>query len=636
MDGHPSATAGGAPQVQAQLQISPKGVARVRLVEAADEPIQPEAGASTEAGQTSEEVAAPPVLLQRSSTWSANAKAAEPAAARLNIAKSASSVALLVGMSPAKFGSDKRKKIESLLRQEARQQDEILNAHRRVVGRKDPSSFLAMLKQDDIDLDRWFEHILLRFLSTRSALRIAFSWKLRFSKDKGKTQRAFDETMRTARKKVLSALTDVRELREDVRRQAFEFFEQVGTPLHQRIKEVKKNLHRCSANSAQRDGGKTITSTKHPIFTTVKMHQEELLQLENKLKSLERRMMAFADKREMKLLKASDDPYAAPGEAARKLLEMRKGKQNPVGQSFEKMNAKMDLKVVRQQLIVSSFGPPRRAAKTPLEELRLLREELKLLTDHQHKLTLIRRDLNVLTLQQRAEAAAEAEADEREEAKYKAELRAAESAVTASVLSSVFGAKGLSPAGGGAKVAGALKKSGSSRGWLAVKRAAIEQQPQPMAAPLWVCSPGDGWHAYHGLARSPASRPGTANDALPSATRDPATLDGDVFPLASKLSTGLRQQRPGQRPATPSEMGITPYGLPGIAVRQNRYDSLAAPARWVPVLRPVAIPDTKSTTTSGSRSSLGSRAGSRGQGKSLPTLLLKHYGYEEGERGIAI
>lgn len=501
--------------------------------------------------------------------------------------------------------NDSRKRIEGLLAQEARELDEIIVAHRRVIGRRDHPGYLKMLQQEDTELDRWFEVILLRFLQDKSSFRIAFTWKLRQSNDKEQTQRAFDDTMRNARHSLLMQLTDIRELRDDVRKQAFEFFEQVAPPVHQRIKEIKRKLSTCSYSKQRDESSKTgkgvISSTKHPIFQTVKVSQEELLQCEHKLKVLERNMMAFAHRKEMKLLKASDDPYSAPGEVARKLMRMRKEKESSVGMSFDKMSSRGDKVAVRKpQLLVSSYGAARRPAKTVLEELRFAREEMKQLADHQSKLNLIRRDLNVAAVPFADMPGSDA-------------LREIEQSVTKSVLTNVFGAKNITPAGGGANLAAALKGS-PSRGWMAVKRANSEAHLRPMATPLWVWSLESGWHAHHGLARPAsrdASRPSTANNAQPGAAN--RTLDYDVVPLVGRISTDPKQQR---APAPPG-LGITPYGRPRTGVHVERFDH---EGRWVPVLRPVAVPDTSS------RASIGSRGSSITPTRSLPKLTWNTYG----------
>ena len=151
----------------------------------------------------------------------------------------------------------------------ARQQDEVILAHRLVLARKDPLSYLSHLQDEDEGLARWSQQRKDNNELFEAAVRIQSAWILR-----PWTIQA-SEVLRhklVKRRQVMRrALLDIQEFRDDIKTQVFQYFGQIAPPLAKRVAEVKKRLSNVTDQPAK------ITSTKHPLFHSMREHQQDLL-----------------------------------------------------------------------------------------------------------------------------------------------------------------------------------------------------------------------------------------------------------------------------------------------------------------------------------------------------------------------
>ena len=447
-----------------------------------------------------------------------------------------------------------RKTVEALLYDEAVELDELVVAHRRVIARRDHPAFFDILRQEDIALDQWFEDALLAFLRKKSAIRIAYAWRFRPWSEDGK--QAFNEALAPARSGLLHQLIGVQELREDVQKQAFEFFSQVAPPLAARVKSLRNRLKGIETDSS---GAGVISSTHHPKFATMRLCQEEVIAVERRLKVLEGKLIFFASEFEVKKIsKAPDSRFRSPGEMALRLLQKRKEKQSPLGMSWGNMNHRVEKEVRTQfrtkQLLISSLGPVRQSANNALEELKALREEMRHVEQHQKKLRKIRSELAALRGAGQDAASASAPIHHPPALKRQsssssnlitelaqAELAQAEAAVKTIVLNKLSNgivSNGMVEQARPHPAPSDAKAKAAKRGWDALRRAAATAHLQPVASPLWVCSPESGWHADHGIALATSLSPGTgANGPDVSVEGGTEGASVDVVALASKLST---------------------------------------------------------------------------------------------------
>ena len=131
-------------------------------------------------------------------------------------------------------------------------------------------------------------------------------------------------------------MRDIMELQDDVRKQAFDFMQQVVPPIANRAKELRRVL------SSKQSSFAGVSSTKHPIFMSLKRNQEELVRAERMLHALEKAMLSrFATYREIHDMKKSDSPYKLPGDRLQFLFRSYKQAHSPVGMSWDKLRCQL-------------------------------------------------------------------------------------------------------------------------------------------------------------------------------------------------------------------------------------------------------------------------------------------------------
>ena len=253
-------------------------------------------------------------------------------------------------------------------------------------------------------------------------------------------------------------------------------------------------------------------------------------------------------------------------------------------------------------VLASSLGPPQKAARNAVEELKNMRDELKSVEQHQNDLYSIRRELAAYLAPGTAQPKLQASTVSSELA---ASVRTAENTVQRRVVANIFGA---SLAQDSARP--------KSRGWAAL-RGEKSGDALPAAAPLWVCSPESGWHAHVGVAQLP-SRPGTVGSvrtASESATAELTTPGTSIVPLVGRLYT-TSEHPVLPAPSSPALTGSYGKQLPW---RPLRYD-FDGDRRWVRMKQPTLPPP---KTPSGMTKRPSGRMAST---KSLPQLLCSTYG----------
>jgi len=260
--------------------------------------------------------------------------------------------------------------------------------------------------------------------------------------------------------------------------------------------------------------------------------------------------------------------------------------EDPVNMSWGKMNKRMKAAERQKQQLMSSIGPVRKEAVNQLEDLKMLREEMKHVEDLQEELNTIRKELAAWSTEGGC-------ADEQATAPALAQLGAAEDAVKRSVMSKLFG----SPAS---------STPSPSKGFARLRQAYSEANLRPTAAPLWVCSPESGWHANLGVVNpgsrgttpvpSPTKMPTTKAALLPPSPGLSTASARSIITLGSVLSTQTTPTRPVTSldpPLVQAETLSDTYG--NLRCRTPlgiRYDG--EETRWVSVSKPINRAETPS------------------------------------------
>lgn len=488
---------------------------------------------------------------------------------------------------------DARSKIEGILKEEAQQSDLLIILQRRVTGRKDPCKFLSLLQRDDKGLVRWHDNVLDRGANFEAAVVIQRKWL--FGSDTVKANLILSAKLARSRALLRYELLDILELRDDVRTQAFEFFAQAAPPLAVRVRDLRSRLADVQAKALKDAAdGKTaarITSTKHPAFAVLQNFQHDLMEVHTKLKAIERHMLSFATRDEMRMLKdASDD--ADPNALLRELLKMKKHAITPsrageVRKGWSEMG-RWKTEERKDFLKPSAIGPERKPAKNALEEIRALRQDTQQMSDAADKLQKIRNSLASIRAGRPVQAVEDAELS-RVLAQQKAD---AQGAMQRAVLGTLFGGKkGPSPFDPSSSLGGNTAVPGKPKGLAALARkhglvsSGTESYPAdtgpPMASltqsPLWTYSPASGWGAHHVAARAvPRAQTPGLKRSTPAASAA-GLLSLEVVPMAT---TAPRLQG--------GNLVTEAYSQAGSRWRPVRYD--LPTCTWVPCARPVQLP----------------------------------------------
>ena len=478
---------------------------------------------------------------------------------------------------PGHAQREARKKIEVLLKREARQQDEVILAHRLVLARKDALTYLSRLHKEDQALAKWAaEGVVEKNLRFEAAMRIQQGWILRpWSKQAAEVLR---QKLVQRRAHMRRALLDIEEFRDDIKTQVFDFFGQIAPPLVKRIAEVKKRVGEVNAKQVN-DQSLKITSTNHPLFHSLRVNQQELLALQLRMKAIETKMLVFADRKMIRMIKReqqedplSEDDSPKSTRMTSKLSEMHKGSMSSMLEKNKWSKMRQGWKTVeRRQMMMSTLGPGRKATTTAVEELHALREEMQRVTDTTDALARTRQLL--------------------------ARLRAGKS-VNAIELYSAAPGRVPVVASGGAHAAAVdmmhaqnpTTRVGSIRHIAgATTTTPTVSLAHTIAAPLWVCSPSDGWHAQHAITQAAPSagpsRPSThhARSRMPSSVgeRHHRQQNDGLSEAAGVVSLGsMKLATDG--PMTGAKFGKHPVSsayAQNFVIPTTYYD--LASARWV-------------------------------------------------------
>ena len=490
-----------------------------------------------------------------------------------------------------------RRNIEALLKDEAYKADVLLILQRRVVSRKDPLKYLTILQQEDAALKRWYENAFDEHARFEAAVVIQRKWI--FGADTVQAALMLSGKMAKSRAQLRYELLDVLQLRDDIRTQAFEFFEQIAPPISRRVVEIKHRLqdmhNKAQKNSDDGNASVRITSTKHPAFNFVRTSQADLLACNLRLKGIQRKMIAFATREEMRLMNNADGDSGA---ISRELLKLKKLAVTPSRsegrQGWNSINAKGTKAEERQLLLPSSIGPVRKTGKNALEDTRILREDMELIANASNDLLKVR---NTLALLQAGRPLSEYEAIER------AAATVASDAVTESQPSLLRSSSGrrkgafLDPSRAGS----GRPTSRSTRSLLPEQRAAGSSygRPKPKQAdanivvsPLWICSPSAGWQADHAIActssqvATPGAPAGMSMDAdsrlgyhLPAANAScNSTIPLDSMTSSSPPIRGGNLVADAYKRAAPNWNAVR-YDLPT--------------SSWIACTKPIEFPDPK-------------------------------------------
>ena len=462
-----------------------------------------------------------------------------------------------------------RKKIEKLIKQEGIEADVLLVLQRRVVGRKDPCLYLSILQKEDAALEKWYEDMMDRHRSFEAAMVIQRKWL--FGSDTVAAAMKLSAKLARSRAILRKELLDILELRDDVRTQAFEFFEQVAPPISKRVKEIKVRLEdlqsKAARDAAEGKPGARITSTKHPGFTIVRTCQQEMLQLQTKLKAIEKNMVAFATREEMRILKSADGD---PGALSKELLQVKKLAVTPSrgdGRAgWKNMSGKWKAEERRMLLLPSAIGPVRIQAKNALEEIRALREEMDLVVNASNT---VQKTRSALAAIRGGKPVNDYEDDEAKEAVRKAREEA-QQGMQLSVLSIFRTMPGSSKSKPERVPSGKGKEGSSSRTSMTSapgsKRPTLQKEHRHMstkgrlddlpdadfsdragiptlASPLWGCSPSGGWQSNHAMLRPVSRQSQTLPVRLPPTSAQPSPAQQSLpklEPGASLFASGSR------------------------------------------------------------------------------------------------
>ena len=498
------------------------------------------------------------------------APAAAPAAApsRMNFAGMRSTTMGLFGVSgfakPSSAPSEaelaprdsEQLKIEKLLKREAKQQDELLIAQRRVAARKDPLSFLMMLQHDDKELTKWAEESTARSKVAEAAVLIQTvyrnrPWTMR-------TQVSVHAKLRHTRYFLRHQLADIDRCKDDVRKQAYEFFEQVAAPLVKRVKEIKKIMAARKPMANMKDGThKSVMTTNHPMFVGLKLNQEEILVVENKIKDLEAKMVFFATKHEIKKLKSASDEYTSPGEISRELLLKHKKKNEAALLMPGKMNKRAEYQRIELLSSLAEALPPRKVCTNALEDLKMLREEMTRVMEKQREINQTRMalarlqggDAVVIDPEAPPPAAAEMKEDE----------------MKANVIFTLFSPKKKKPPNSPLGNVSFDGPDGPTGGWGQLRRISSENllRPKskegrggigsyllrPTAKPLWVCHPESGWQSDHAVVLPKRGETPASNRSRAATPMAPPDFGG--MALKPRAATPALPKTPSRRTRKP-------------------------------------------------------------------------------------
>ena len=168
-----------------------------------------------------------------------------------------------------------RQHLETLLRREGAQRDELLFADRRLLARSDPSSYMRLLLEDDMPLRQWAHGRAKRYVALEAALRMQTQWRATRQMHMGakKARRHMEETVAGTRRKLRREIAEISLMREDVRESAMSFFTQLAPFIAKRVVQLRRRLTQISDNQGKAGGG------HKQVVNAARKLQEEILKV---------------------------------------------------------------------------------------------------------------------------------------------------------------------------------------------------------------------------------------------------------------------------------------------------------------------------------------------------------------------
>ena len=242
----------------------------------------------------------------------------------------------------AKTGRKSRQMVEALLHYEAFEQDKLLFAQRRLLAFNDPATFLRSLIKEYQALEMWLAHCTSRHALLEATLRLQYFFRARGCLSiEARTKMGY--VLTGLRKSTRQQMAEIQELRELTRGLATRFFAIMSPHLEKRIQNFKSRLSSISQAATADKAAASATPVpptavgKTPVregaefderinvlrghMHVVRDYQEGLLRNEKMLRTLERLIYKFANKKEAKELQAAHDPYG-PGSLGKLLKKM--------------------------------------------------------------------------------------------------------------------------------------------------------------------------------------------------------------------------------------------------------------------------------------------------------------------------
>ena len=179
-----------------------------------------------------------------------------------------------------------RNKIESLLRAEARLADRLTSSNRRMLARKQPEEFMAVIIDEMSQIERCMVEASKDYVLNRSAILLQHSKRHgpRCSWSDAQAQ-AFERACANVRRISRERLVQLDHLRDEKRTQAMEIFERVAPTFSTREKWLRKRL------ITVRNEAKNSTDGKQHMATAARQYQEEAVNIVAMMRKLEGAVM---------------------------------------------------------------------------------------------------------------------------------------------------------------------------------------------------------------------------------------------------------------------------------------------------------------------------------------------------------
>jgi hypothetical protein len=392
----------------------------------------------------------------------------------------------------AKTGRKSRQMVEALLHYEAFEEDKLLFAQRRLLAFNDPTTFLRSLVKEYQALEMWLAHCTSRHALLEATLRLQYFFRARGCLSiEARTK--MDYVLTGLRKNTRHQMAEIQELRELTRGLATRFFAIMSPHLEKRIQNFKSRLSSISQAATADKAAASATPVpptavgKTPVregaefderinvlrghMHVVRDYQEGLLKNEKMLRTLERLIYKFANKKEAKELQAAQDPYG-PGSLGKLLKKMA-----PPGSAGDPIQTPVCLRAYRNRDRTAERNKLYANAIAKVlpqnvhDELVLIREQTEAVEQLSGNVEEVRRALAAMGGEGKSRLAMP-----RSLAHLDMDSRPGTRGTTSSRPRS-RASLGQRPS---------RMSLGKSSGQLVA----------PPLAPLWACSPSTGWHAH--------------------------------------------------------------------------------------------------------------------------------------------